>query len=273
MCQILRKLLWQPSFLVKFLFYANFEFYILTISMGIDYYGVLKLTRICHDLDIKKAYRRLALNFHPGRLKDKSVVDVFSLVSEAYEVLVNPLTRAVYDQYGEEGLKNGVPTTDEFIQPYVYHGEPMKTYREFFGTESPYADLLDYLREPLPMFDFAEGRGIKRKGKPVIHPLYLTLCEIYQGGIKKMKIQRLVFKDETKTTTILKEKILTIPIKPGLPPKTEILFREEGDQGPTHIPADIIFITEDRPHDVYHREGNNLTMTENISLLDALTGT
>jgi len=55
---------------------------------------------------------------------------IFSFVGEAYEVLSDPYRRSVYDRYGEEGLKNGVPRTEEpYVQPYVYHGDPMQTFR------------------------------------------------------------------------------------------------------------------------------------------------
>jgi len=52
-----------------------------------------------------------------------------------------------------------------------------------------------------------------------------------------MKIQRLVLVGNDKSTTVSMEKILTIPIKPGIPPGTKIVFPEEGDQGPTKIPG------------------------------------
>ena len=61
--------------------------------------------------------------------KNESCEKAFSLVAEAYDVLSDPLKRAVYDQYGEEGLKHGVPGPDGYIQPYVYHGEPLRTYK------------------------------------------------------------------------------------------------------------------------------------------------
>ena len=57
-----------------------------------------------------------------------------------------------------------------------------------------------------------------------------------------MKIQRLVLVGDDKANTELREKILTIPIKPGLPTGTRIVFPEEGDQGPSKIPGKFIFI-------------------------------
>lgn len=181
-------------------------------------------------------FRRLAIQYNPERQKDKSVEVVFGLIAEAYDVLSDPLRRAVYDHYGEEGLKSGVPGPEGYIQPYVFHGDPLKTYREFFGTASPYGDLLDILEHPLPFFDNPEGRGVKSKEETLIKPLLLTLSEVFFGGLKKMKIQRLVLVGEEKAATELREKILTIHVKPGLPSGTKIIFPEEGDQGPTKIP-------------------------------------
>lgn len=97
--------------------------------MGLDYYGILQVSRNSTDLEVKKAYRALALEFNHERLKESNAKEIFTLISEAYDVLSNPCTRAVFDQYGEEGLKRGVPGPQDFIQPYQYHGDPMKTYR------------------------------------------------------------------------------------------------------------------------------------------------
>ncbi|KAG7210912.1 hypothetical protein KM043_016289 [Ampulex compressa] len=267
---------------------------------GIDYYGVLSLRKGCKDLEIKAAFRRSAIRYNPERQKEEGAEAIFALVAEAYDVLSDPLKRAVYDQYGEEGLKSGVPGPEGFIEPYVYHGEPMRTYRDFFGTESPYPDLLNILEQPLPLFEFIEGRGIKLKEEPLIKTLYLTLPEVFYGGMKKMKIRRLELVGDDKSTTVPREKILRIPVKPGIPVGTKIVFPEEGDQGLTKIPgrivtdrnglivvarvmsllsprdvgaADVIFITEDRPDETFRREGSDLHMTVDIFLREALTGT
>jgi DnaJ homolog subfamily B member 13 len=242
--------------------------------MGFDYYGILGVKRSCNQYEIKKAYRRLALKYNPERHdNDENMKRIFALIGEAYEVLVDHKKRAVYDQYGEEGLKKGVPGPTTYIQPYSYHGESLRTFHEFFGTTNPYADLLDYYENPPPMFDSPLGKGYKEKDATILRPLSLSLEEIFKGCLKKMKIQRLVFTDESCSELKLREKVLSIPIKPGTYPNTEVRFKEEGDQGPTRIPADVIFITEDRPHDTYIRSSlSDLVTVRNVTLEEALCG-
>ncbi|CAH0713917.1 unnamed protein product, partial [Brenthis ino] len=242
--------------------------------MGFDYYSILGVKRSSDQSEIKKAYRRLALKYNPERYdNDENMRRIFALIGEAYEVLVDHKNRAIFDQYGEEGLKRGVPGPKEYIQPYIYHGDPIRTYQEFFGTGNPYADLLDYYENPPPMFESPLGKGYKEKDQTIVRPLALTLEEVFRGCLKKMKIQRLVFTDETCSELKLREKVLSIPIKPGIYPNTEIKFKEEGDQGPTRIPADVIFITEDRPHENFVRSGlSDLLMFRTISLQEALCG-
>ncbi|XP_050462912.1 dnaJ homolog subfamily B member 13-like [Cataglyphis hispanica] len=240
---------------------------------AIDYYKVLSLERNCNDIEIKEAYRRCAVRYNPTQQKNRGAEAIFALAAEAYDVLSDPFRRTVYDQYGEDGLKNGVSRPEGFVKPYVYHGEPMQTFREFFVAENPFVNLLHILTEPQPLLQFPEGRGIKRKDEPWIKTLFLTLSEIFFGGIKKMKIQKLVLVGSDKSTTVSMKKILTIPIKPGIPSGTRIVFPEEGDQGPTKVPADVIFVTEDRPHETFRREGSDLHMTVDIFLREALTGT
>ncbi|CAM6012007.1 unnamed protein product [Sphagnum balticum] len=75
--------------------------------MGVDYYNVLKLGKGASDDDLKKAYRKLAMKWHPDKNpNNKKVAEAkFKEVAEAYEVLSDPQKRSLYDNYGEEGLK------------------------------------------------------------------------------------------------------------------------------------------------------------------------
>jgi DnaJ family protein B protein 13 len=145
--------------------------------MGKDYYQVLQLTRSAKDSDIKAAYdyfmnffcfviifrwlhsyRRLALKYHPVKnTDDPNNLNKFNDICEAFDVLHDRMyrfilmkyfssfysdkKRAVYDQYGDEGLKNGVPMgpKNEWNEGYVYHGNSDKVFRDFFGGDNPFS--------------------------------------------------------------------------------------------------------------------------------------
>ena len=75
------------------------------MKMGKDYYKILGISKSATEDEIKKAYRKLALKFHPDKNKAPGAEDKFKEVAEAYEVLSDKKKRDVFDQYGEEGLK------------------------------------------------------------------------------------------------------------------------------------------------------------------------
>ncbi|KAL5971871.1 hypothetical protein TSMEX_000396, partial [Taenia solium] len=106
----------------------------------VDYYAVLKVDRGADDESIKRAYRRLALKWHPDKNPDnKERAEMqFKLVSEAYEVLSDPRKREIYDRYGKEGLANeGVgPTHFSGFGDFSFHlRDPMEVFAQVF--ESP----------------------------------------------------------------------------------------------------------------------------------------
>ena len=68
------------------------------------------------------------------------------------------------------------------------------------------------------------------------------------------------------------EDILTINVKPGWKKGTKITFPEKGNEQPNVIPADLVFVIDEKPHNVFTRDGNDLVVTQKISLLEALTG-
>lgn len=68
------------------------------------------------------------------------------------------------------------------------------------------------------------------------------------------------------------EEILTIEIKPGWKKGTKVTFPEKGNEQQNVIPADIVFVIDEKPHSTFTRDGNDLVVTQRISLVEALTG-
>lgn len=68
------------------------------------------------------------------------------------------------------------------------------------------------------------------------------------------------------------EEILTIEIKPGWKKGTKITFPEKGNERPNEVPADLVFVIDEKLHPIFTRDGNDLVVTKNISLAEALTG-
>ena len=106
-----------------------------------DFYGVLDVQKGATDSDLKRAYRKLARRWHPDKNPgDPEANNKFQEVSRAYEVLIDREKRAIYDQYGEDGLVNGIPGEDDsggFPATVNAH----ETFERFFGTANPFADF------------------------------------------------------------------------------------------------------------------------------------
>ena len=116
--------------------------------------------------------------------------------------------RAIYDQFGEEGLKGGVPDgSGGFTAGYTFHGDPFKVFSTFFGGNNPFAGKYDlttndifrfcfvlefFNGNDMPFFGGMTGRSQPKKDPPVTKDLFLTLEEVYSGCTKKMKISRRV---------------------------------------------------------------------------------
>ncbi|XP_061355036.1 uncharacterized protein LOC133299586 isoform X3 [Gastrolobium bilobum] len=227
--------------------------------MGVDYYKILQVDKNAKDDDLKKAYRKLAMKWHPDKNPNnkKEAEAKFKQISEAYDVLSDPQKRAIYDQYGEEGLKGQVPPPDAggaggggatFFStgdiPGSFRFNPRNAddvFAEFFGFSSPFGGM--------------SGRGGGGGG----------MRSRFSGGMFGDDVFRSFGEGAV-------EEILTINVKPGWKKGTKITFPEKGNEQPNVTPADLVFIIDEKPHGVFTRDGNDLIVTQKISLVEALTG-
>jgi len=239
-----------------------------------NYYHILEIGRNAKDSDIKNAYRRLALKWHPQKDPDNTEghLEKFRDIAEAYTVLSDVQRRSKFDQYGSEGLKDGVMEESEY-RGYQYVGDPMALFADYFGTTSPHTVLLN---------EYGGKFGLNRRQLVVENPssedtemeLMCTLEELYKGATKFLKVQRQRFDRDMKS--IVDSKCLTIKCEPGWKPGTRLRFKGEGNQiHPVDKKAsDIIFTVLESPHPTFERvlESYDLLYIHKCTLMDALCG-
>ncbi|XP_068130578.1 dnaJ homolog subfamily B member 1-like [Hyperolius riggenbachi] len=269
--------------------------------MGKDYYKILGIAKGASEEDIKKAYRKQALKYHPDKNKDPGAEERFKEIAEAYDVLSDPKKREIFDKYGEEGLKGtpggggggSGPNGPSFS--YSFHGDPHAMFSEFFGGRNPFDTFFARNDEDMDTDDPFSGFGMggmggfghlggfpragpgrpqpmsRKQDPPVIRELPVSLEDVFSGCTKKMKISHKRLGPDGRSVHT-EDKILTIQVKKGWKEGTKITFPKEGDETPTNIPADIVFVLKDKPHTMFKRDSSNLVYTAKISLREALCG-
>ncbi|XP_071723488.1 uncharacterized protein [Rutidosis leptorrhynchoides] len=251
--------------------------------MGVDYYSVLKVDKNATEDDLKKSYRRLAMKWHPDKNpNDKIEAEArFKQISEGYEVLSDPQKRTIYDQHGEEGLKDMPPPSSNGAGSKGFNPRNAEDiFAEFFGT-SPWAFGSSGPGRSM-RFQSDGGGGMfggfgstdnifRTKPPPVESKLPCSLEELYSGSTRKMKISRTVI--DANGRQIPETEILTIEVKPGWKKGTKITFPDKGNGQANQLPADLLFIIDEKPHDIYKRDGNDLVITRKVNLAEAIGGT
>ncbi|KAF2286910.1 hypothetical protein GH714_035247 [Hevea brasiliensis] len=117
---------------------------------------------------------------------------------------------------------------------------------------------------------YSEGT-VPRKPPPVESKLPCSLEELYSGSTRKMKISRTVVDGHGRQ--VQETEILTIDVKPGWKKGTKITFPDKGNEQLNQLPADLVFIIDEKPHSTYKRDGNDLIINQRVSLAEALGGT
>lgn len=147
-----------------------------------DYYELLGVAKTAAPEEIKKAYKKMAMKYHPDRNPgDKDAEEKFKKINEAYEVLSNPEKRQVYDQYGEDGLKGGAGMDGaDFSEMFKNAG--------FGGGFSNLGDIFDN------MFGGGGGRrharNMPQQGTDMVSKIAITFKESYTGVSKEISFNR-----------------------------------------------------------------------------------
>lgn len=253
----------------------------------------------------------MAKEFHPD--KNPEAGDKFKEISYAYEVLSDPTKRSTYDKYGSQGLQEGA---------HHHHG---------FGGD----DLFSHLFGGGLFGGFSGMRGgshRKQRGEDTIHPLKVTLEDMYNGKTAKLQLSKNelcgtcagkgsksglsepcqscrgsgikvtyrqlapgmaqqmqshcsdcrgegeIIKEKDKCSACkgkkvhVVTKVLEVHVDKGMKDNQKIVFRGEGDQQPNVETGDVIIILQQKPHEIFQRNGDNLHMKRTITLTEALCG-
>lgn len=271
-------------------------------------YDILGVAPTATDSEIKKAYRKMALKYHPDKNSSEEAHEKFKEVSGAYEVLADDEKRSLYDNYGMEGLQGqGGPGGDDLFS-------------HFFGGMGGMGGM------------FGGGRPSgPRRSRDIVHVVKVTLEDLYKGRTAKMALKRTIVCPDCKgiggkegkvkkctachgqgvklearqmgnviqqyqtvcracegtgeicapedrckkcngKKKIEESKVLEVHIEKGMANGQRITFQGEGDGGPNIIPGDVIFVLEEQPHARFERRGNDLFYKQKLDLLTALGG-
>ncbi|KAM7271416.1 hypothetical protein ACFE04_030630 [Oxalis oulophora] len=237
---------------------------------GVDYYKVLGVdNKTSNDDEFKKAYRKLALKWHPDKNPNnkKNAETKFKQISEAYDVLSDPQKRAVYDMYGEEGLKSALhPPGAAGSTPLSTGGNPQSfrfnprsadaIFTEMFGFSTPDFSGGGFGNSTFAsMVNGSMPHSGPMKAAKIEKRLVFSLEDLYKGLTKNLTICREIV--ETNGKSRQSEETLTIDVKPGWKKGTKVTFPEKGNQLPGIEPADLVFHIDEKPHPVFTRENND----------------
>jgi len=274
-----------------------------------DYYKILGVSRDATEEEIKRSYRKIAMQYHPDRNPgNKEAEEKFKIASEAYEVLSDPEKREIYDHYGIEGLKGtGFTGFRGFDDIFSAFGD---IFEDFFGFGTTYkrrtkarpgADLrydlkisfydaafgketeIEIPKEVL--CDICNGTGAKPGTHPAICPnckgtgqvtrsqgffTISTTCSQCRGGGKFIPHP---CKECRGLGRVKVNKKIQIKLPPGVDTGSKLRIRGEGEEGERGgPPGDLFVFLYVEPHDFFSRDGDDIICQIPISFTQAVLG-
>ncbi len=209
-----------------------------------DYYEVLGVDKNADESSIKKAYRKLAMKYHPDVNKEGDAEEKFREINEAYEVLSDPDKRARYDRFGHDGVSGqtggfgGFSGFEDIFGQGGGFGGFGSIFEEFFGGGNP---------------------NRPRKGQDVVNQVIITMQEAFYG--KEIKVK------------LLDGEVKDIKIPAGIRHGMDIRIPEKGQPGRNGGPNGDYFVRvyiKDEDH--LERVDENLFFTLDINVVDIIAG-
>ncbi len=214
-----------------------------------DYYDVLGVGRNASEQDIKKAYRRLAKQYHPDANQDDPSAEAkFKEVNEAYEVLSDPQKRQQYNQFGHN--------FQQFTNPTNGGGRQGRTNVDF--GDIPFSEIFDSIFSRGASRTGGTGPIGASPGRDIEHEVGISLREAYEGT------QRLITKDG-------KRKSVNIPR--GADTGTKVRISGEGEPGANGGAAgDLYLVVNVQPEPGFERDGDDLYVDVKVGAFTAMLG-
>jgi molecular chaperone DnaJ len=230
-----------------------------------DFYSVLGVHRTASEDEIKKAYRKLAMQYHPDKNPgDKGAEELFKEASEAYEVLRDPKKKQMYDQFGHTGAHvSGGPNPFDGFGGFSGAQAGPESFQDIFG---------DFFSD---MFTGGGAAGARHQGVPrgaakgadLRYSLSISLEEAATGCEKVISfVRKKGAKEETAK--------LSITVPAGVKAGQRLKLRGEGDSlGIGSRAGDLYVIVNFLSHPLFRRRDNDLLLELPINFVDAVTGT
>ncbi len=273
-----------------------------------DYYKLLEVPRNSSEADIKKAYRRLAMKFHPDRNPgDKAAEDKFKEAKEAYEVLSDASKRSIYDQHGHAGIdaaRQGHGGAEHFSDIFgevfgdifggarrgggrsqVYRGADLRYATELDLNEAVFGQTLEIDLTKLVECETCHGSGAAKGSAPVscetcagsgqvrVSQGFFTLQQTCPHCRGSGRIVRNPCDTCLGQGRVRKHKKLAVKIPPGVDTGDRVRLTGEGEAGRNGgPPGDLYVEVQVREHAIFERDGPHLSCEVPLSFATAALG-